>query len=122
MEPHGPPYRQLTKNFHEREFRCPCCGMVAVDPELVEKLQQMRDILGEPITINSGYRCYRHNRSPEVNGAINSQHLYGKAADCTCFDWQSLFGLAVQIGFRGIHEYPNLRMTHVDTRPKPARW
>lgn len=49
---------------------------------LVEKvLDPLREALGEPIRITSGYR------SPEVNrlvgGVSTSQHVKGEAADCT---------------------------------------
>jgi hypothetical protein len=54
---------QLSKNFNSIEFACPCCGRWKVDPELVQKLQQLRDHLGYPIIITSGYRCPRYNNS-----------------------------------------------------------
>lgn len=42
-------------------------------------LQPLRDKLGLPVIITSGYRCKRLNR--KIGGAINSQHTEGKAAD-----------------------------------------
>jgi len=42
-------------------------------------LQTLRDHLGSPIVINSGYRSPAHNAAE--GGVPNSQHLYGKAAD-----------------------------------------
>lgn len=42
-------------------------------------LQPLRDKLGKPIIINSGYRCQKLNAA--VKGAANSQHLAGQAAD-----------------------------------------
>lgn len=42
-------------------------------------LQPLRDKIGKPIIISSGYRCAQVNRI--VGGASNSQHLSGKAAD-----------------------------------------
>lgn len=41
-------------------------------------LQPLRDYIG-PISVSSGYRCPRLNKA--VNGAKNSQHLSGEAAD-----------------------------------------
>lgn len=43
-------------------------------------LQPLRDALGEPIAITSGYRCPEVNRL--VGGVVNSQHTRGEAADC----------------------------------------
>jgi zinc D-Ala-D-Ala carboxypeptidase len=42
-------------------------------------LQPLRDALGYPISVTSGYRCLRLNT--EIKGAKNSQHIYGQAAD-----------------------------------------
>ena len=44
-------------------------------------LQPLRDRLGKAVIINSGYRCEKLNRHPEINGVLNSQHLTGHAAD-----------------------------------------
>ena len=42
-------------------------------------LQPLRDMLGKPITITSGFRNKLLNQ--KVGGASNSQHLFGQAAD-----------------------------------------
>ncbi len=42
-------------------------------------LQPLRDALGYPISVTSGYRCLRLNT--EIKGAKNSQHIFGQAAD-----------------------------------------
>lgn len=42
-------------------------------------LQPLRDKLGKPIIITSGYRCPRLNQA--VGGVKNSQHLEGQAVD-----------------------------------------
>ena len=42
-------------------------------------LDPLRDAMGEPVYVNSGYRCPRLNE--EVNGAQHSQHMQGLAAD-----------------------------------------
>ena len=46
---------------------------------LAERLQMIRDALGVPITISSGYRCPELNKA--VGGSKNSQHQLGLAAD-----------------------------------------
>ena len=45
-------------------------------------LQPMRDIIGVPLHVNSGYRCPRLNE--KIGGAKNSQHMTGHAADIEC--------------------------------------
>lgn len=42
-------------------------------------LQPLRNYLGVPILISSGFRCPDLNRA--AGGAADSQHLYGQAAD-----------------------------------------
>ena len=46
-------------------------------------LEPLREAMGEPIKIGSGYRCQQLNRA--VGGVSNSQHLTGQAADL-CID------------------------------------
>lgn len=70
----------LTKNFDRSEFRCGHCGRLDVlELELVRCLQRLRDIVGKPLRIVSGYRCCEGNAS--VGGTKYSQHLFGRAAD-----------------------------------------
>lgn len=44
-------------------------------------LQPIRDKLGKPMIITSGYRCPKLNSHPKIKGDVNSNHLYGRAAD-----------------------------------------
>lgn len=44
-------------------------------------LQPLREFIGKPIIITSGYRNPRLNSHPLINGAPNSQHTEGKACD-----------------------------------------
>jgi len=112
---------QLSKNFTLKEFQCPCCGAVKVNPELVRRLQKMRDKLGKPIMINSGYRCADHNKV--IGGATKSQHLYGNAADISVVGMSAgeLADFAEQF-FEdgGLGRYPG--HVHVDVRGERARW
>ena len=117
----------LTKNFTRAEFQCSCgCSQQTLDTELAEKLQLIRDKLGTPITITSGYRCIQHNAA--VGGSSTSRHRYGMAAD-----WRTQYrsvnpvalGIIAQaVGFGGVGIYWH-RMgafCHVDTRQAKATW
>lgn len=53
-----------------------CCNLEALIDNV---LQPLRERYGNPIIVNSGYRCTTLNRS--VGGASTSQHLRGEAAD-----------------------------------------
>ena len=48
---------------------------------ICEVLQPLRNFIGKPIIITSGYRNPRLNSHPLINGASNSQHTTGQAAD-----------------------------------------
>ena len=50
-----------------------------IKDELVRKVQQVRDVLGKSIRINSGIRCIRHNGN--IGSAETSSHIDGWAAD-----------------------------------------
>lgn len=88
----------ISKDFSYKEFEasptaerkgiCNVITTVAVRDavkELTERvLQPLRDIVGHPLRISSGYRCPELNR--EVNGVPNSQHIKGEAADIAAAD------------------------------------
>ena len=44
-----------------------------------EVLDPIREAFGNPIVVNSGFRCPLHNQA--VGGAFQSQHVSGQAAD-----------------------------------------
>ena len=50
--------------------------------DTAEGMEQVRKLLGLPITVSSGYRCTLLNRA--VHGAANSQHTTGQAVDFIC--------------------------------------
>lgn len=75
---------KLTKNFSLSEFECKSGAAVPDDllpniKKLAESLQVLRDDIGLPIKINSGYRSPEHNK--KIGGVKNSQHTKGTAAD-----------------------------------------
>lgn len=51
---------------------------------VVNLLQPLRGAYGQPLQINSGYRCPELNRA--VGGVATSQHVNGQAADVRCTD------------------------------------
>ena len=99
------------KWFKEKEFACKCCGQLPplarenVKALVREVLDPVREKLGMPIVVNSGYRCEKHNK--EVGGVRNSQHLRGEAADIHCADNERLKQLIIENGkFDQLITYP----------------
>jgi len=124
----------MTKNFKLKEFECKCgCDMPLEVYEniikLSSQLQFLRDYTGRPITINSAYRCPKHNA--KISGSSKkSQHMLGKAADITI---QSLKPAEVfmiiedliDMGHMlqgGLGLYEKKGFTHYDIRKTKARW
>ena len=75
---------KLSENFSLSEFRCKDGSDVSPDlmdnvTVLCENLQALRDHLGKPIRVISGYRSPKYNR--RIGGARRSQHMVAKAAD-----------------------------------------
>lgn len=115
----------LTKDFSRSEFKCKCgkCDSDDVSMKLVEGLQELRDLIDEPILINSAVRCPAHNKA--VGGTSDSQHVKGTAADIRVAGMspKKLAEYAEQIDvFKngGIGTYSTF--VHVDVRGRKARW
>lgn len=117
--------KQLSIHFNEDEFCCRCCGRLpkeGINPELINKLEELRVILGKPISILSGYRCPTHNRA--VGGAKHSQHLIGNASDIKVdgIRVETLAKEAERVNFNGIGCYVRQKFVHLDVRSGRARW
>lgn len=118
---------QLTTNFRRTEFACKgetCCGnTAAINPILVYSLQILRDLIGAPIHVSSGFRCTVHNQA--VGGSEHSYHCLGLAADIWTphSDPPVVARLAHRIDlfrFGGMAVYENF--VHLDIGEGPRRW
>jgi len=116
--------KQLSKHFNVSEMKCRCsfpeCQWTLIDDYLILRLQKERDILKQPIIINSGYRCQRHNK--EVGGKPGSYHLIGKAADLHIEGLTVKNMLDIFEGFDGLGQYKGRHFIHCDIRGYRARW
>lgn len=63
-------------------------------------LQPLRDQLGVPVRISSGFRCRALNSHKDIGGAVNSQHTKGEAADIHAKGYtpQQLFDFIIKSG------------------------
>ena len=120
--------KKLSANFKVYEFACQgkdCCSTIKIDSKLVEYLQNIRDHFGVAVTINSAYRCPKHNKA--VGGASGSQHTKGTAADIVVKGIKpaEVAKYAESIGILGIGLYETSRdgyFVHIDTREKKSFW
>ena len=110
---------KLTKNFYMSEFSCD--DQVMLDMSLVIELQRLRDFIGKPITISSGYRTPERNKSLK-NSSSKSKHMEGIAADIYVegMSVEELYYIVKHFNFNGIGIY-NYHV-HVDVRGVMAFW
>lgn len=106
-------------SFSFDEMACRETGGNLMIDEFMDRLQNLRDHLGFPLTVTSGYRSNQH--SAEVVKDLPGAHTYGLAVDiATSGDraW-SLVGEATRMGFSGIgiqQRGPHRsRFIHLDT-------
>ena len=107
--------------FEPNELKCKCgCGEIRIDTVLIKSLNKLRNEIGCPLTVNSGYRCPAHNKS--VGGAAHSFHVEGMAVDISTPNEEvqnRLVELAKPM-FGGVIIYPTF--VHLDTRVKSLFW
>ena len=54
------------RHFSPVEFRCKCgcgAGMEKMDADLLQMLDEARDLAGIPFPLSSAYRCPKHNKA-----------------------------------------------------------
>lgn len=87
----------ILKNFTLKEMTKTCTGLPNEIPSFEVAfnlydtacfLQNLRNLIGMPIVVTSGYRSEAVNKA--VGGAKNSAHLRGGAADIRCADNEKL--------------------------------
>ena len=116
---------KLTANFHTDEFLHSGVTWDGLPLNIkdniravAQRLQVVRDIIGLPIQITSGYRTPEHNA--KVGGHKNSYHTKGQAADIVV---QGMPASRVQHLLKnwsgGLGSYDSF--THIDIGPK-RRW
>ena len=122
---------KLSKNFSKSEFECRCMCEMPKEvlnnvQKLANQLQIIRNKVNVPITINSAYRCPKHNSI--INGAKSSQHLQAKASDIVIEGYSNddvadLIEELISSGDilqGGLGRYNSF--THYDIRKTKARW
>ena len=125
----------MTKNFSKEEFDCKCnCGVCEMPiniyhnmVKVANQLQILRNYIGKPITINSGYRSEEYNAS--IKGSSKkSQHVMGRAADIVV---KGMSPLAVHTTIELLIEKGDMlqgglglydSFVHYDIRGTKARW
>lgn len=105
---------RLSEYFNLTEFQCPCCHTVKLHPELLRRASKLRAALGQPLIINSAYRCEKRNRL--VGGVIDSRHRLGRALDVRVrqTSQEEFRRLALFCGFAKVILYPKRNFAHIE--------
>lgn len=114
--------KNIGKHFKVKEFACKDGSQIVfVDDYLVSILDILRNQVGKPVRITSGYRTPTRNK--EVDGAKYSYHMRGQAADIriegmTTKEIANKLNKIIPFGC-GIIVYNT--WVHIDTRTKKYR-
>lgn len=111
------------KYFKIEEFDCQETGENNMNPEFLEKLDQLRHNSDFPFVITSGFRSVKHSK--EVNKSNGGgSHTEGIAADIrvrNASERMIVVREAIKLGFTGIGVANSF--VHVDTRTtSPVMW
>jgi len=91
--------------------------------DLAAAFEAVRDAVGLPLVVLSGYRTSAHNRS--IGGARASQHVEGRALDLLPPRGWTVTQLAAVVAgvpsVRGIGIYEAGGFVHIDVRPSERR-
>ena len=111
------------KYFTESEFN----EFEKMNPELLEKLDQLREAYGYPIKLTSTYRSPDH--PIEAKKTKPGEHAYGAAVDIACVGGEATFKLvkaAIEVGFTRIGVSRKNNFVHVgvgyDGAPPITMW
>lgn len=117
----------MKSYFSHDELACQHCGEYHFDGEFLALLNNIREVYGKPMVVNSGYRCPEHplERTKTATGA----HSLGKAVDIRCSgaDALELIKIAQMMGIQriGVNQKGSTRFIHLDNAnelPSPAIW
>lgn len=111
--------------FTQDEMRCQCgCEQDGMNAEFMEKLTSLRADWGQPMVVNSAYRCPRH--PIEVKKAKPGAHASGRAVDIAVQgeDAYKFLCAALGHGFTGIgvNQKGNARFIHLDDLTRDEGW
>ena len=118
------------KYFSEEELSCSHCQENGMNDDFMQKVEALREELGFPFVVTSGYRCRSHPiEAPKFSAGA---HSTGNALDIAVAGDEAnrLLEGAFKAGFKGIgvNQKGDVRFIHLDNiekghgRPRPWVW
>jgi zinc D-Ala-D-Ala carboxypeptidase len=113
------------RHFTPKEFTCDGLNVFGeMDPELLQMLDNAREMAGVPFVITSSYRTLSHNA--KVGGKIHSAHLKGMAVDIAAPNSEARYAMVgglIKAGFRRIGIGKDFIHTDIDPeKPQGVFW
>lgn len=106
----------MNNYFEDKEFYCPHCKKHLMQPDMIDMLNQAREILGESIVLTSAWRCREHNH--KVGGVDSSSHVNGWAVDIKCTNSRYRYNLINALTKVGFNRFGvGKQFVHVDADP-----
>lgn len=112
------------------KLACSCCGEQGLKHELMTKLDDLREAVGVPLHVTSGFRCAEFNAQVSSTGAAGP-HTSGLAVDIQCSGKKAHAVLqeALALGFTGIgvkqkgsHSSRFIHLDLLEDGPRPWVW
>ena len=104
------------KYFTELELRCSHCNKEGMNIDFMEKIEALRERMGFPFIVTSGYRCSQH--PIEIEKYTVGAHVTGRAIDVSVYGENAykLLRGALKAGFTGIgvNQKGGARFIHID--------
>lgn len=76
--------KKISNHFNAYEFKCPHCGKIKIDENLVFKVENIINRLhASKCIVSSGYRCEVYDK--QIGGFLG-RHFEGLAMDCCFYD------------------------------------
>ena len=119
MSSHWDAYRY----FKRHEFECKCgCGRADMDPAFVALLGRLRDSVGWPLIVTSGFRCPEHDMA--IGGKGN--HSTGLAVDLATAGTKERYAIIKWAMANGIERIGVgdgfVHLDNVPHKPRPVLW
>ena len=126
-------YLDYDETLKMSEVACKDCKTAMIDPKLLECWTKLRKRVGQPITINSGYRCWDYHVKLYMRLypdhwrekiTKHSKHLVGQAFDLDKppgMTIEEFINLAKVAGFTYCYIISPTAI-HVDVRGTKVRW
>ena len=116
-------FEKVNEFLGADEMRCNCgetwCTVTIVNAKAAESFRRLRELIGKPLYISSGYRCQYHNNINVRNSSGTSRHMTGEAMDIIKPEHLALDKfeiLAKSAGFSFTKKYTNPERLHCDVR------